>query len=71
MADVKVNQIYAELGGKKRYLKVKKIAEDVAVCLAGWRTRGNQVSWSNREPILLLSSLTDQSMYRLEQDADE
>lgn len=68
MADVKVNQIYAELGGKRRYLKVKELVDDMAICVAGWKAKGIQISWSNREPVLPLSTLTDQTLYRLEQD---
>ena len=68
MAEVKLNQIYAELEGKKRYLLVDQLSEDEATCIAGWRGRTG-IAWSHRRPVVPKSDLLDPSMYRLEADS--
>jgi hypothetical protein len=65
---VKLNQVYAELGAKKRYLMVDEIDGEEAVCLAGWKGRSG-IAWSHRRPVILLSELEDTTKFRLEQDA--
>jgi hypothetical protein len=65
---VKQNQVYAELGGKKRYLRVEEVTDEEATCRAGWRVR-NGISWSHRLPTFLLSVLADTTLFRLETDA--
>jgi hypothetical protein len=68
---VKVNQVYSEIGGKKRYLRVDELSGDDAVCTAGWLGRGTQILWSHRAPVLPQAVLLNTSLYRLEQDVDE
>jgi len=68
---VKVNQVYAELGGKKRYLRVDELTDEDAVCTAGWPGRGGQVIWSRRAPVIPQAVLDNNTLYRLEQDVDE
>lgn len=65
---VKQNQVYAELGGKKRYLRVEEVTDEEAICRSGWRVR-NGVAWSHRLPTFLISVLEDTTLFRLETDA--
>ncbi len=65
---VKQNQIYAELGDKRRYLRVEEVTDTEATCTAGWRARQGIV-WSKRRPTFALEVLTDLSLFRLEADA--
>lgn len=65
---VKNNQVYSEIAGKKRYLRVDEVIEDEAICTAGWRARGNQIVWTNRMPAVPTSVLEDTTLYRLEHD---
>lgn len=65
---VKKDQIYAEMGGKKRYLKVVDVAGGDVTCRAGWRGRGNRVTWTTRFPIVPMMNLLSPDLFRLEKE---
>jgi len=49
MLDLELDQVWAELGDRKRYFRIVKLNKAFALCVVGgWDRTHNQIKWMKR-----------------------